>query len=302
MIKRFKLTTEHLSFLSYPLNTLSLNQQCQIIGGGNGTSLNDPYSLEEYKQLGLTFTKGWVDFGEHVSYLTENYYSYTNTPFEDYDHYSTCSDMFNGDWNVSDSSYYSYNSDYCELPQSNNDIKINALYNTLPPQLREAISGINIIYDENLTSSGCYNAATNTICLRVVDYDTLFREAVHAVQDLQKLCGDNGAAKEFQEHVIGDIQFIVQLYYTNDGHGGSTTTFNGGVCKSVNEVEFEQWLLSCLDEQGVLKLSDFLSKINNYLIDFQNSHQNTSGYQGEVESDYNYCWKEMFDIMGIRYK
>ena len=63
MIKRLKLTTEHLSFLSYPLNTLSLNQQCQIIGGGNGTSLNDPYSLEEYKQLGLTFTKGWVDFG-----------------------------------------------------------------------------------------------------------------------------------------------------------------------------------------------------------------------------------------------
>ena len=28
----------------------------------------------------------------------------------------------------------------------------------------------------------------------------------------------------------------------------------------------------------------------------------SSGYQGEVESNYNYSWKEMIDIMGIRYR
>jgi hypothetical protein len=65
--------------------------------------------------------------------------------------------------------------------------------------------------------NGIYNANKITLDSKHVNYETLFAEAMHAVQDYLGILGYSNA--EFQEHVAKDMYFR----HTGKGHAISTT-------------------------------------------------------------------------------
>ncbi len=94
-----KITLSTLEELS---GAISHNDLANYLGGGSGTQ-NDPFSFSEYMTLGWAFTHGWVKMSDgSISYLTENYFSY-----------SGCTDnCYNGTSNYWGSSWMFNNSDY----------------------------------------------------------------------------------------------------------------------------------------------------------------------------------------------
>ena len=94
-----KITLSTLNELSC---VISHDNLASYLGGGSGTQ-NDPFSFSEYMTLGWAFTHGWVKMSDgSISYLTENYFSY-----------SGCTDnCYNGTSNYWGSSWMFNNSDY----------------------------------------------------------------------------------------------------------------------------------------------------------------------------------------------
>ena len=94
-----KITLSTLEELS---GAISHNDLANYLGGGSGTQ-NDPFTFSEYMTLGWAFTHGWVKMSDgNISYLTENYFSY-----------SGCTDnCYNGTSNYWGSSWMFNNSDY----------------------------------------------------------------------------------------------------------------------------------------------------------------------------------------------
>lgn len=77
-----KLTRKSLDELAQRMPVLSEEVQSSFIGGGIGTPTS-PYTLEQYKNMGTSFTSGWVDFPDSVTYLKTDYYSYFGISFFD---------------------------------------------------------------------------------------------------------------------------------------------------------------------------------------------------------------------------
>lgn len=124
-----------------------------------------------------------------------------------------------------------------------------------------------------------------------MDYTSLYGEVIHAIQDKYEYCGDNHAAIEYQEHVIGDIEYILS------GRAGALRTiFNQDYPSN-----YPNWINNeCFNESyTALNLNKFLNGINNYISDFQKNYSNTASYQGNIPSDYNFNWVEMFQKLGI---
>lgn len=74
-----KLTRKSLDELAQRMPVLSEKVQSSFIGGGNGTSVSDPYTFEQYKAMGNTFVKGWVDLPDSISFLRIDYDTYMET-------------------------------------------------------------------------------------------------------------------------------------------------------------------------------------------------------------------------------
>lgn len=123
-----------------------------------------------------------------------------------------------------------------------------------------------------------------------MDYTSLYAEVIHAIQDKYEYCGDNHAAIEYQEHVIGDIEYLLS------GRAGALrTTFNQDYPST-----YQVWIYKCFNEPcTALNLNKFLDGINNYISDFQKNYSNTASYQGNIPSGYNFNWVEMFQKLGI---
>jgi hypothetical protein len=100
---------------------------------------------------------------------------------------------------------------------------------------------------------------------------------------------------EFQEHVIKDLYFKQQYTRTGDykdyqNHSTST------------EDEYDKFIKSLFDENNVLDLNKFLSKINKFMIHFQKNYEQSNSYQTPAVKNYNYNWIKLLHIFGIEYK
>ena len=289
-----KITLSTLEELS---GAISHNDLANYLGGGSGTSYRDPYTINEYMALGWSFQRGWVQLSDgNISYLTENYPTYCGNS-------TYCCSGYEGSTNYWGNSWYNNSGGYHGSSASLYDrayIKISELVNQLPAELRARLSNIAFEYNSVMLDVGQYDAQSNVIYLRELNYDALFRECVHAIQKNGGYCGTNRAAKEFQEHVIGDI---MSIYRSLNTPLDKTPEFNMHTVfdfdyESNNEMDWNTWIYKCVTKDG-LNLSLFLNGVNNYVSDFQESHPNTPGYQGYINHDYDYDWVEMFKIMGI---
>ena len=287
MRRKIKLSTlEELS------GVISHQELKNYFGGGSGTSYRDPYTFIEYMSLGWSFQRGWVQLSaDNISYLTENYPSYCGNS-------AYCCSSYDGSTNYWGSSWYNNSWGYHGTSASSYDsayLKISELVNQLPADLRARLSNIAFEYNSVMLDVGQYDPQSNVIYLRELNYDTLFRECVHAIQKKDGYCGTNHAAKEFQEHVIGDVRS--HYYYERDGKEYPSDKTMGNYMDSEID-DWSLWLYDCVSEKGV-NMSRFLKDVNKYVFAFQKGHSAISGYQGYISPDYEYDWEKMFRMMGI---
>ena len=292
---RKKITLSTLKELS---DAISRDDLANYFGGGSGTSYRDPYTFSEYMALGWAFQRGWVQLSEgNISYLTQNYPSYCGNSTYYCSGYDGSTNYWGDEWYNNSWGYYGSSA----TPYDNAYMKISQLVNQLPTDLRARLFNVAFEYNSVILNPGQYDPQTNVIYLKELSYDALFRECVHAIQKNEGYCGTNHAAKEFQEHVIGDIMSIYCSENSPLDKSPSIpnihTVFNMDF-ESSNEVDWSTWICKCVTADG-LNLSLFLSGVNNYVSDFQKSHSNIPGYQGYIDCDYDYDWAEMLEIMGI---
>lgn len=302
-----KLTRKSLDELAQRMPVLSEKVQSSFIGGGNGLK-KDPYTMSEYRAMGYAFEYGWVllDGKFTPEFMTENYYEYYYDFMSDASgsHYWDNSGSYSGNSGgleivitpnkgipFENSGSYGISGSYNNKNRSSSTYLANSisdLENHLPPELRMRLDGkIAISYKSNLGEPGRYNVG-GIITLGILSLDALLGECVHAIQDFYDYGGDNHAAKEFQEHVIRDI--YAMLYNCEISSRTVPLSYSSRFC---------DWLESCTDKNRGVDMHKFNQGISRYLSDFQKSHSKTERYQGQVPSDYDYNWEEMFYLMGI---
>ena len=177
----------------------------------------------------------------------------------------------------------------------------------LPPAALNILndSGIDIIVCDNLHSvtkggkiikrNGRYFANKIYLDSKNVDEYTLISELFHAVQDHLGMTGIGKSNLEFQEHVIKDLYFSQQLRKTGDYKyfKGISTTDDVGYAKFINKG---------FDNNGNLYLNNFLMHINSYFDKFQEYYSQSGEYQEPGIENYDYNWKMILDLFGIKYK
>lgn len=95
-----KLTRKSLDELAQRMPVLSEEVQSTFIGGGDGSSVMNPYSFEQYKSMGITFVKGWVDLPDSISFLRIDYDTYM----------AANSGSYGSSGHLGDSGYYNWGS------------------------------------------------------------------------------------------------------------------------------------------------------------------------------------------------
>lgn len=289
------------------LSPVSCDELKEYIGGGDGKGISSAYSLSEYRDMGYAFTRGWVRFDEDkVAYLTETYLDYCK-----HNNYNGGSDNYSNS-GYSGSSYYGGATDYSGSSDSDwydeTNKKISDIISEFPCSTRMEIS-FNIVYSSVIDSPGKYNAWDNTLYIRDITYDVIYAECLHAIQEKEELCGNNHAAREYQEHVIGDFENYRRSWknaitHTGEPHVDISPLSN---CRTVRgsdyEYEFDEWVSYCYDPNtDEIDMHEFMGKVKRFESLFQSSHSDIPGYQGYIPSDYNYNWREMFEIMGFKIK
>jgi len=262
---------------------ISDDEMCRLVGGG---SEYDGGWLPEVVCYGIyTYDGGWFDdvYSYGNSGYTNFWYFYFNnngtalTNYYDYGGYS-----YHGVGGSSDLGGGGGGNSYYPI--------LGGLINQLPQHVRMDLSHVRISYDPTLSKEGRYYENTCEIKIKTLDYSTLYGEVIHAIQHKYGYCGDNHAAKEFQEHVIGDIELLMS------GRGGAMRTIFNNDFPST----FDEWISECFnDDASSLNLNKFLNGVNNYIYDFQKSHDNVKEYQGYIPRDYDFHWIEMFQKLGI---
>ena len=179
----------------------------------------------------------------------------------------------------------------------------------LPPIALDILnnSGIKIIVLDNLHSvtkngkiikrTGRYFADKKKIYLdsKNVDEYTLISEIFHVAQDKLGMTGVGKSNLEFQEHVIKDLYFKKRERKSNnyDNSKGLSTTDDDNYANFIEDV---------LNEDGFLDLANFLSNINSYFDEFQKYYARSGAYQEPGVDNFNYNWKVILDLFGIKYK
>ena len=224
-------------------------------------------------------------------------------------------------WNINDKSNFDLNKNnssstskrrlkvHGKLRTKDYAVQINTLIGNLPVTAANILKqlGVGIDIADNLYTTtdegeykkrnGIYLDQNNRIVIdsKHVDEYTLISEVFHAAQDLLGMTGTGKSNLEFQEHVIKDLYFKQFERKSNDydhSKGISTTDDN-------NYVNFIE---DVLNEDGVLDLAYFLSNINSYFDEFQKYYARSGAYQEPGIDDFNYNWKVILDLFGIKYK
>lgn len=168
-------------------------------------------------------------------------------------------------------------------------------------------SGIEIVVLKNMHSvtengkiikrNGRYFADKKKIYLdsKHVDEYTLISELFHVVQDQLGMTGTGKSNLEFQEHVIKDLYFKQRYEKTKKPEyiSGFSTTDDDGYINLINEG---------FDNNGDLYLNNFLMHINSYFDEFQKYYSGSGAYQEPGIENFDYNWKIMLDLFGIKYK
>ena len=168
-------------------------------------------------------------------------------------------------------------------------------------------SGIKIIVLDNLHSvtkngkiikrTGRYFADKKKIYLdsKNVDEYTLISEIFHAAQDKLGMTGVGKSNLEFQEHVIKDLYFKKRERKSNnyDNSKGLSTTDDDNYANFIEDV---------LNEDGILDFNKFQKDINFYFDKFQKYYSGIGAYQEPGIANFNYNWKMILDLFGIKYK
>ena len=168
-------------------------------------------------------------------------------------------------------------------------------------------SGIKIIVLDNLHSvtkngkiikrTGRYFADKKKIYLdsKNVDEYTLISEIFHVAQDKLGMTGVGKSNLEFQEHVIKDLYFKQLERRSNnyDNSKGFSTT---------DDENYPHFIEDIFSKDGILDFNKFQKDINFYFDKFQKYYSEIGAYQEPGIENYDYNWKMILDLFGIKYK
>ena len=287
---------------------VSRDELNEFLGGGSGCGISSAYSLSEYRDIGNSFVRGWVRFDEDdVRYLTQPYSVYCGSSDYSGSDYSGSSD-YCGSTDYSGSSEYSGSS--CTYSYEETCLIISDLIAKLPEEARTLFQYIDAGYNNCIPSEGRYYPDEKTIFLNKLDYNTLFRECVHATQDIYGLGGNNHAAKEYQEHIIGDLEKYRQQIIKSEQNLANNTPGQGpraepgplsGNYSTSQSKEFQDWIEECVDPiTQEIDMTVFLPKANKFVSQFQSKFPENKGYQGYIPEDYDYNWVEILQHIGFK--
>lgn len=138
--------------------------------------------------------------------------------------------------------------------------------------------------------NGIYNLNKITLDSKHVDFETLFAEAMHAVQDYLGILGYSNA--EFQEHVAKDMYFR----HIGVGHTISTTWDEDGKFSKFMDNSFTSKANDTID------INRFLEEVPNQIEGFKERYKNYPKYSSNFKDDFNYNWIDLFNILGIPLK
>ena len=138
--------------------------------------------------------------------------------------------------------------------------------------------------------NGIYNANKITLDSKHVNYETLFAEAMHAVQDYLGILGYSNA--EFQEHVAKDMYFR----HTGKGRAISTTWDEDNKFSDFMKNSFTS------ETNDTIDINRFLEEVPNQIEGFKERYKNYPKYSSNFKDDFNYNWIDLFNILGIPLK
>ena len=198
---------------------------------------------------------------------------------------------------------------YGENPDRDYTEDLRKIKQELPPIAASILnnSGIKIIVLDNLHSvtkngkiikrTGRYFADKKKIYLdsKNVDEYTLISEIFHVVQDKLGMTGVGKSNLEFQEHVIKDLYFKQLERRSNnyDNSKGFSTT---------DDDNYPHFIEDIFSKDGILDFNKFQKDINFYFDKFQKYYSEIGAYQEPGIENYDYNWKMILDLFGIKYK
>ena len=144
----------------------------------------------------------------------------------------------------------------------------------------------NVRTDRN----GIYNANKITLDSKHVNYETLFAEAMHAVQDYLGILGYSNA--EFQEHVVKDMYFK----HIEAGRAISTTWDEDNKFSDFMKNSFTS------ETNDTIDINRFLEEVPNQIEGFKERYKDYPKYSSNFKDDFNYRWIDLFNILGIPLK
>ena len=188
-------------------------------------------------------------------------------------------------------------------------VQINTLIGNLPVAAANILKqlGVGIDIADNLYTTtdkgeykkrnGIYLGQNNRIVIdsKHVDEYTLISEVFHAAQDQLEMTGTGKSNLEFQEHVIKDLYFGQKFRKTGD-----YKYFKG--LSTTDDEEYANFISNGFNNNGNLYLNNFLMHINSYFDKFQEYYSGSGAYQEPGVDDFNYNWKVILDLFGIKYK
>ena len=224
-------------------------------------------------------------------------------------------------WNINDKSNFDLNKNnssstskrtlkvHGKLRTKDYAVQINTLIGNLPVAAANILKqlGVGIDIADNLYTTtdkgeykkrnGIYLGQNNRIVIdsKHVDEYTLISEVFHAAQDQLEMTGTGKSNLEFQEHVIKDLYFGQQFRKTGD-----YKYFKG--LSATDDEEYANFISNGFDNNGNLYLNNFLMHINSYFDKFQEYYSGSGAYQEPGVDDFNYNWKVILDLFGIKYK
>ena len=138
--------------------------------------------------------------------------------------------------------------------------------------------------------NGIYNANKITLDSKHVNYETLFAEAMHAVQDYLGILGYSNA--EFQEHVAKDMYFK----HIGAGRAISTTWDEDRKFSNFMDKSFTS------ETNDTIDINRFLKEVPNQIEGFKERYKDYPKYSSNFKDDFNYNWIDLFNILGIPLK
>ena len=138
--------------------------------------------------------------------------------------------------------------------------------------------------------NGIYNANKITLDSKHVNYETLFAEAMHAVQNYLGILGYSNA--EFQELVVKDMYFK----HIGGGYGISTTWDEDRKFSDFMDKSFTN------KNNDTIDINKFLTEVPNQIEGFKQRYKDYPKYSSNFKDDFNYNWIDLFNILGIPLK